>query len=195
MNKQAASPLAPPNRIVTGHNVNGKSVFLSTGPAPQHHNRQEGLVRFHELWHTAQMPVPLDLVEETEPNERPLRLPPETNGSVIRILDIHPGHVQAWQPRTDGRHPGMHRTQTLDYGILISGEIHMILDDKAEVCLHPGDVVIQRGTDHAWENRSDQVARIAFILLDGRFTGELAQQMAGVELQHGALAQRTEAHK
>jgi hypothetical protein len=189
------TPLAPPNRIVTGHDADGKSVFLSTGPAPQHHSRQEGLVRFHELWHTGQMPVPLDLAEAAEPNERPLRLPPEANGSVIRILDIFPGHVQAWQPRSDGRHPGMHRTQTLDYGILIQGQIHMILDDKAEVCLNPGDVVIQRGTDHAWENRSEQVARIAFILLDGHFTGELAQRMAGIDLQHGPLAQRAESQK
>jgi hypothetical protein len=194
MTKQSAT-LASPKRIVTGHDAEGKSVFLSTGPAPQHHNRQEGLVRFHELWHTGQMPVPLDLVEVSEPNKRPLRLPPEVNGSVIRILDIYPGHVQAWKPRDDGRHPGMHRTQTLDYGILIQGQIHMILDDKAEVCLNPGDVVIQRGTDHAWENRSDQVARIAFVLLDGQFIGQLAERMAGIDLQHGPLAQRAESHK
>jgi Cupin domain len=192
---KATTPLSPPKRIVTGHNADGKSVFLSTGPAPQHHNRQQGLVQFHELWHTGEMPVPLDLIEALEPNECPLRLPPEANGSVIRILDIHPGHVQAWVPRTDGRHPGMHRTQTLDYGILIQGEIHMILDDKAEVCLHPGDVVIQRGTDHAWENRSNEVARIAFILLDGKFTGELAERMKGIDLQHGPLSQRAEEKK
>jgi quercetin dioxygenase-like cupin family protein len=86
----------------------------------------------------------------------------------------------------------MHRTQTLDYGILIQGEIHMILDNKAEVCLNPGDVVIQRGTDHAWENRSKEVARIAFVLLDGKFCGELAEQMKDVDLQHGPLAQRSE---
>ena len=136
------------------------------------------------------MPVPLDCVEKVEPNESPLRLPPNSNGSVIRILDIYPGHVKAWQPREDGRHPGMHRTQTLDYGILIQGQIHLILDDKEEVCLNPGDVVIQRGTDHAWENRSEQVARIAFILLDGVFTGDLREKMTGVNLQHGPLAQR-----
>jgi hypothetical protein len=195
MSKQP-TPLAPPNRIVTGHDTDGKSVFLSTGPAPQFHNRQEGLVRFHELWRTSQMPVPLDLTEAAEPNDRlPLSLPPDTNGSVIRILDIYPGHVQAWKPRDDGRHPGMHRTQSLDYGILIQGQIHMILDDKAEVCLNPGDVVIQRGTDHAWENRSDQVARIAFILLDGRFTGQLGERLAGIDLQHGPLSQRTEPGK
>jgi hypothetical protein len=194
MNKKT-TPLAPPNRIVTGHDADGKSVFLSTGPAPQNHNRQQGLVQFHELWHTGKMPVSLDLVEETEPNERPLRLPPDANGSVIRILDIHPGHVQAWLPREDGRHPGMHRTQTLDYGILIKGEIYLILDDKAEVCLYPGDVVIQRGTDHAWENRSEEVARIAFILLDGCFTGELAERIKGVDLQHGPLSQRVEEKK
>jgi len=193
---ETKKPLEPPNRIVTGHDAAGKSVFLSTGPAPQQHNRQEGLVRFHEIWSTAEMPVPLDAVVAKEPNERlPLRLPPDAHGSIIRILDIYPGHVQAWQPRADGRHPGMHRTQTLDYGILIQGELHMILDDRAEVRLMPGDVVVQRGTDHAWENRSDQVARIAFILLDGRFTGQLAEKFSGIDLQHGPLAQKAEPQK
>ena len=62
----------------------------------------------------------------------------------------------------------MHRTETLDYGIVLEGEIYLVLDDS-ETLLKPGDVVIQRGTNHAWSNRSDRVCRMAFILLDGRF--------------------------
>jgi uncharacterized cupin superfamily protein len=66
----------------------------------------------------------------------------------------------------------MHRTRSIDYGIVLEGEIYMILDDS-EVRLRAGDVVVQRGTDHAWENRSTQVARMAFILVDGVFSDEL----------------------
>jgi uncharacterized cupin superfamily protein len=68
----------------------------------------------------------------------------------------------------------MHRTRSIDYGIVLEGEIYLILDDS-EVLLRTGDVVVQRGTDHAWENRSDRVARMAFILVDGAFSAELRQ--------------------
>lgn len=179
-------------RIVTGHDPEGKSVFVEIGPAPQLHHRTGGKVRFHELWNTGTVPCPIAPVE-SEPNQRlPLRIPPDTGGTIIRILDIHPGHLEQIAPRTDGRHPGMHRTETIDYGILLEGELTMLLDDS-EVDLLPGDVVIQRGTNHAWENRSDTVvARIAFVLIDGRFTGSLAEQLAGAELMQGTIAQKTD---
>jgi uncharacterized cupin superfamily protein len=104
-----------------------------------------------------------------------LRIPPDAGGTIIRVLDVHPGHVKLLPQRSDGRHPGMHRTETIDYGIMIEGELWLILDHSEER-LRPGDVVIQRGTDHAWENRSDRIARIAFVLIDGRFTGDLAER-------------------
>jgi uncharacterized cupin superfamily protein len=116
-------------------------------------------------------------------------------GSIIRYVDFEPesektarmdaaaakaafaavGTAQAstWRP---GKHPMMHRTETVDYGIVLEGEIVLILDD-AEVPLKAGDVVVQRGTDHAWANRSDQPARMAFILLDGAFSPELRKLM------------------
>jgi uncharacterized cupin superfamily protein len=65
-------------------------------------------------------------------------------------------------------HKLMHRTETIDYGILISGELWLIVDE-GETKLNVGDVVIQRGTNHAWANRSNEIARMAFILLDGKF--------------------------
>ena len=65
----------------------------------------------------------------------------------------------------------MHRTESIDYGIVLEGEITLVLDDS-EVTLHAGDVVVQRGTDHAWANRSDAVTQVAFILVDGAFTPE-----------------------
>ena len=63
----------------------------------------------------------------------------------------------------------MHKTETIDYSIVLSGECHMVLDDS-EVLVTAGDIVIQRGTNHAWSNRSDRPCRIAFVLIDG--TGE-----------------------
>lgn len=185
--------LPPPRRVVTGHDTAGRSVFLSAEPPPQFHGRQKERVRFHEIWNTASTPVPLEGGTPEEPNRRlPLRIPPDPNGSIIRILDIYPGHVQALAPRADGRHPGMHRTETLDYGILIKGELYLILDNDDEVKLEPGDVAVQRGTDHAWENRSNDVARIAFVLLDGRFTGPLAEQLSGAQLMHETLSLRAQ---
>jgi mannose-6-phosphate isomerase-like protein (cupin superfamily) len=181
----------PVRRIVTGHDENGKSIFLSIGEPPQHHHRTQGAVQFVELWSTSETPVPI-LPAEPEPNERlPLRIPPDKGGTIIRILDIHPGHLKQIAPRADGKHPGMHRTETIDYGIMIEGEITMLLDDS-EVTLRPGDVLIQRGTDHGWENRSDTVtARIAFVLIDGYFAGSLAERFKDVELMHTTIPQKS----
>jgi mannose-6-phosphate isomerase-like protein (cupin superfamily) len=181
----------PVRRIVTGHDENGKSIFLSDGAAPQLHHRTEGAVQFHEIWNTSATPASIYPVEPREPNERlPLRIPPDRGGTIIRVLDIHPGHLKQIAPRADGRHPGMHRTETIDYAIMIEGEITMLLDDS-EVTLRPGDIVIQRGTDHGWENRSQTVtARIAFVLIDGVFAGDLADQMKGTELMRTTIRQR-----
>jgi len=66
----------------------------------------------------------------------------------------------------------VHRTQSVDYGIVLSGEVVLVLDDS-ETVLQAGDVVVQRGTNHRWENRSAHTARMAFILVDGAFTAEL----------------------
>jgi len=66
----------------------------------------------------------------------------------------------------------MHRTETIDYAIVLSGEITMLLDDE-EVLLKAGDVLIQCGTNHAWSNRSNEMAEVAFILIDGKFDGDL----------------------
>ena len=69
-------------------------------------------------------------------------------------------------------HPLMHRTETVDYGIVIEGEMTLVLD-RSETLLHAGDIVVQRGTNHAWSNRSDSPCRMAFVLIDGRFADGL----------------------
>ena len=94
-------------------------------------------------------------------------MPPAPNGTKIRINEFPPGVVSP-----------MHRTQSVDYGIVLSGEVALVLDDS-ETVLRAGDVVVQRGTNHRWENRSGQTARMAFILVDGAFTAELLASLGG----------------
>jgi Cupin domain len=173
-------------RIVTGHNEAGKAIIASEGPPPttMEFKAIPGTV-FYEIWNTNASPAPIDNCDD--PTLRPVQLHPTPNGSIIRFVDIPPDSVQenitaadiaagfgqigaagAATNQNDSPHKLMHRTETIDYGILISGELWLIVDD-GEAKLSPGDVVIQRGTNHAWANRSNEVARMAFILLDGKF--------------------------
>lgn len=157
-------------RIVTGHDQNGRSIILSDGTPPNIRNRGTD-VDFVEIWSTASTPAPLSPTEP-EPTDGPMVTPPPRGGSRIRFNDFYPGHIKKLPERADGRHRMMHRTRSIDYGIVLEGEIYMILDDS-EVLLRAQDVVVQRGTDHAWENRSDKVCRMAFILISADFTPEL----------------------
>jgi mannose-6-phosphate isomerase-like protein (cupin superfamily) len=160
--------MATPRRVVTGHDSTGKSVVLADGPPPQHHPMQgpEVGADFFEIWNTTR-PVPLlTPTEATEPNERGFTIMP-VSGHLLRMIEIYP-------PSQGGKRTVMHRTSTLDYVVVISGEIVLVLDDS-EVTLRPGDVVVQRGTDHAWENRSSAPARMAFFHIDAQFSEELLQ--------------------
>jgi quercetin dioxygenase-like cupin family protein len=155
---------------VTGHDEQGTSVFLSDGPTPTSVTISNGTV-FHELWATFATPAPLT-AQEPEPTDRPLSVPPPRNGVKIVINEIA---ARSASP--------MHRTATVDFGIVLDGEITLVLEGT-ETDLQAGDVVVQRGTDHLWENRSDAVARIAFILIDGVFTDELAGILPAGALEH-----------
>ncbi len=157
-------------RVVTGHDAAGISVVESDGQPPQHHPMHGAAIGadFHEMWSAAD-PVP-ELASRVarEPNERPFAIMP-VSGHLLRILDVYP-------LKDGGQRTAMHRTQTLDYVVVIEGELVLILDDS-EVTLKPGDVVVQRGTDHAWENRSNTIARAAFFHLDARFSEELSAKL------------------
>ena len=157
-------------RIVTGHDAAGKSVFLSDGLPPQHHPMHGADVGadFIEIWNAAAPMPTLTAAEAAEPNERPFTIMPPT-GHLLRILDIYP-------PAQGGHRTVMHRTSTIDYVVMIDGELVLLLDDS-EVTIRPGDVVVQRGTNHAWENRSDAVARAAFFHIDAVFGNELAAKL------------------
>jgi quercetin dioxygenase-like cupin family protein len=153
-------------RIVTGHDADGRSVVLSDGPTPRTH-AVPGAV-FHELWNTTASPAPLGPHEHREPTNRPLLTPPDPSGTIVRIVDF--------EPRS--RSP-LHRTETVDYGIVVRGELTLVLDDGSETPLRQGDVVVQRGTDHAWVNPTDEPAQMVFVLVDGRFTDELKALLPG----------------
>ena len=137
------------------------------------------------------MPAPITR-EEPDPTTGPREFVPPM-GTKIRIAEIPPeteatrnitpeqaremfkhsgSHLTPTYER-GGRHPLMHRTETLDYAVVLEGEITLVLDEE-DVLLRPGDVVIQRGTDHSWSNRSDKLVRLLYILIDGRFDDELA---------------------
>jgi mannose-6-phosphate isomerase-like protein (cupin superfamily) len=171
----------PARRIVTGHDESGRSIVISDGMPPNVRDKGSG-VDFIEIWSTAATPAPIR-PQEPEPTDGPLRVPAPSHGTRIRLNDFYPGHIQKLPERADGRHRMMHRTRSIDYGIVLEGELYLILDDR-ELELHAGDIVIQRGTDHGWENRSDRVARMAFILIDGRFSDELRARLpADLELR------------
>lgn len=160
---------AIPRRVVTGHGPDGRSVIVSDAPTPTSRTVADGAA-FHEIWNTGATPAPIAATEE-EPTERHTPVPPPAGGSIIRYVDMPPG----------ARSP-MHRTQSVDYGIVLAGEVHLVLDDREEAALKPGDVVVQRGTDHAWHNRGSEWSRMVFVLVDGEFTGELAESLSSAEL-------------
>jgi uncharacterized cupin superfamily protein len=86
------------------------------------------------------------------------------------------GEAQASTVQADSPHPLMHRTESVDYGVVIEGEMTLVLD-QGEVALKPGSVVVQRGTNHAWANRSGRPCRMLFILVDGRYEADIAAQL------------------
>lgn len=184
-------------RVVTGHDAAGKAVVLEDGipPVVIRSPVQAGLA-FHEIWNTTEMPQTV-AADYTEPTVSHSGTAPPKGGTVIRFVDLPPEGPDG--PKFDkeqsrelfaavglagnadrhkaGRHPLMHRTESVDYGIVLSGEIVLLLDDS-EVHLKAGDVVVQRGTVHAWTNRTDTICRMAFMLTDGRFDPALADKLA-----------------
>ena len=161
---------APIRRVVTGHDQSGKSVVLSDGAPPQYHPMQGPSVGadFFEMWNAPQTVPQLTSTEAREPNEREFTIMPVA-GHLLRIIDIYP-------PSQGGKRTVMHRTKTLDYVVVIEGEIVLVLTDS-EVTLKKSDVVVQRGTDHAWENRSDKMARMVFFHIDAQFSDELLAKL------------------
>lgn len=179
-------------RIVTGHDAAGKAIIISDAPPVLTQLiGGPGGPTFFEVWHTVEMPA-LIHAQPDESEERSLVLPPPSNGTRMRVIEFPPegeeirrltssdalekfkamGDAKAATSREGAPHPLMHRTETVDYGIVLEGEITLVLDQD-ERTIQAGDIVIQSGTNHAWANRSGKVCRMAFILIDGQFTNQV----------------------
>ncbi len=167
-------------RVVTGHDENGRAVCVSDGAAVnilQRPNRPG--VTLTNLWQCATSPAEFDGDEETV--DGPVVLQPPVGGSVFRVVEFEPEDADVLESLDgkaafaemgaadaiveDARHPFMHRTNSVDYAVILSGQITLLLDDS-DILLNAGDVVVQRGTNHAWSNRGKETCLIAFVLVD-----------------------------
>ena len=166
--------------VVTGQNEQGKSVFVRKTPIKPVSLALLPGYEFHRLWGSDTTPgLPSDGTPPPQPRYFPPKngfrfafftIPPETTTSVENIAiasaleEIQqklPGMIEVLEPDQ----PGMHTTDTVDFDVVVSGEVYLELDDGAEVLLKAGDCVIQNGTRHAWRNRSSERCVIAVTLM------------------------------
>jgi mannose-6-phosphate isomerase-like protein (cupin superfamily) len=171
--------IRPIRRVVTGHDARGRAVVVMDGPAASvlHRPTRPG-VALTDLWATSDTP---SARVDGDPVDRPVVLHPPRGGTVFRLVQFDPEDPEALAG-ADGaaafaamgaagaivasaRHPYMHRTDTVDYAVVLEGSITMLLDDE-DVELSAGDVVIQNGTNHAWANRGQAPCLMAFVLID-----------------------------
>lgn len=167
-------------RVVTGHDENGVAKVISDGEATcilSRPNRPG--VTLTNLWKNDRTPALME--RHDDPVDGPLVLQPPENGAIFRIVQFDPENPDVLA-KLDGksafaemgashnvvenaRHPFMHRTDSLDYAVILTGEIYMMMDEE-DVLLKAGDTVVQQGTNHAWSNRGTEPCQIAFILID-----------------------------
>jgi len=174
-------------RIVTGLNAEGRSVVISDGPTPNLFGPADnpGLINF---WATRTTPA--DYADAADPAQGEIPLHPAAGGVTFRFFRVPPesryAHLDDAQRHAGaksyyekvgspesyvaGRHPGFHRTDSVDFIVLLEGQITLLLDDD-EVCMQPFDVVVQRGTNHAWVNHGETTALMMAVLVDGRAGG------------------------
>jgi hypothetical protein len=167
-------------RVLTGHDAAGKSTIIADGFAANMKEMPAGSgLAVTELWETA---VPADNAGTQDAGNRKVRLEPPQRGTLFRIVEFPPD--AQWQNRPDARDwakaldathapdrsssdPMMHKTSTVDYIVVLKGEIHAILEE-GETLLRPGDVFIQRGTNHSWSVRGTEPCIVAVVLVDAK---------------------------
>jgi mannose-6-phosphate isomerase-like protein (cupin superfamily) len=174
-------------RIVTAQSPNGAAYIVSDGLVPHVHRLGPDAPVVVEVWKAFNTPCELGSGAE-DPAAGPLTLEPPAHGHVLRICEFPPdpvvpldaaasaaifekmraSHASTRAAGESDRRSMMHRTESLDYGVVLEGEITLLLDD-AEVTLGPGDIVVQRGSNHAWSNRSTRVCRMVFFLCDAAY--------------------------
>ena len=185
---EATARIRPVRRIVTGLNAQGRSIVASDAPSP-HWMTLEGVATFGvtDLWRTYESPASNAGAEDACADVR-ITLAPPPSGTVFRVVQFPPDKefVGRWQPdrafasmgesgaqalhEDSVRHEMMHTTHSVDYAFVLEGEIWAVLDEE-EVRMRAGDVLVQRGTSHAWSNRSDQPAMVGFVLIDAHPAG------------------------
>lgn len=167
-------------RIVTGHNEDGRSIITIDGPPARSIGEDVG--GLFELWNTDGNII--DTKDNLDRADQDIILSPPTSGTKFRYFQINPTpegipmeimqeiaadafeKIGAGHHRVDtSKHPAMHKTETIDYIILLKGDVTLILDED-EVTLKPHDVVVQRGTNHAWVNNGDEPALLIAVLID-----------------------------
>ena len=170
------------HRLVSGHDAQGKSIFIVDDNVTVSPNRTAAGTSVVELWNTDSTPA--DNSGSKDPTDHPHRIPPPVNGSVFRVVEYPPDKERFanmagrdWNAEAkahgytrdpgNARHAGFHKTNTIDYAVVIEGEIYALMDE-GEKLMKVGDCLVQRGTSHSWANRSDKIARIAFILIDAK---------------------------
>ena len=168
-------------RVVTGLDETGKAVVLFDGENPHKAVRPVRNNVSRRIWVSQETPA--DISGPDDRGQADVGVAPPPGGSIFRIVEYPPvtPEAEALDPNArmrelgaeaagkgrPPRHPLMHRTRSLDYAIILSGEIDMLLDDS-EIRLKAGDVLVQQGTNHAWINRGTEVCRIAFVLIDAK---------------------------
>ena len=167
-------------RVITGHDNDGKSIIVLDGPPACSIGEDVG--GLFELWNTDGNPI--NTKDRIDRADSEIILSPPRNGSKFRYFQINPTpegvpmdvmqdmaaeafkKIGASHHRVDtAKHPAMHKTDTIDYIILLKGDVTLILDQE-EVDIKPHDVVVQRGTNHAWVNNGNEPALLIAILID-----------------------------
>lgn len=182
MSTQSSTPEASrfTRRVVTGHNEAGRSVIISDGICSANAALFISDFSINEVWTSEGLPADNQSSDAAGPTS--VELEPTSGGNIFRIVQFPPdreyihgidmeagfsaiGESGRASVATfdDAPHPAMHRTSTLDYIVIISGEIYAVMEE-GEVLLRPGDVLVQRGTNHAWSNRGDQICVMAAVL-------------------------------
>jgi mannose-6-phosphate isomerase-like protein (cupin superfamily) len=166
--------MKPVRRIVTGHRA-GKAVVLFDSAAPNQKLRQASGLVSTLIWLTDETPA--DISGTADRSLREIGVPPPPNGTIFRVVDFPPESGARSREAIlkemgvsdpgGARHAAMHRTKSVDYAVVLEGEIDMLLDE-AEVHLKTGDVLVQQGTNHAWVNRGTRPCRMAFVLVDAK---------------------------
>ena len=174
-------PLPPVRRIVTAIDDAGQSYIAEARESPATLMLPGSPYRNANLWRTQAAPSPVEAPDDINAHKGVL---PPPGGSVLRVIDFPPMAASREEqaaltarvfaelyPDADhhadsSRSASMHTTDTIDYAIVLAGEIWAVMD-RDETLMRAGDILIQRGTAHGWENRSGEMARIAFVLIDG----------------------------